>query len=168
MDLSGKVSACIDDGLASADVVILTLGLTECWQVKSNDRYAALGPESERDAIFPLVEFRATGFDENYDNLQAMVNAIWSVFPEKKIVLTVSPVALGRTWTGEDVVQANMQSKATLRAAVGEICRRFPAISYWPSFEYAMRGDVFKEDGRHVRDEAVRDIMTAFLEANGG
>ncbi len=135
VDLSDKVSACIDEGLASADVIIITLGLTECWRVKSNGRYAALGPESEGDEIFSLVEFRATGFDENYDNLQATMSAIWSAFPEKKIVFTVSPVALGRTWTGEDVVQANMQSKATLRAAVGEICRRFPAVSYWPSFD---------------------------------
>jgi hypothetical protein len=166
VDLSDKVSACIDEGFASADVVIITLGLTECWRVKSNGRYAALGPESKEDKIFPLVEFRATGFEENYDNLRATVSAIWSAFPEKKIVFTISPVALGRTWTGEDVVQANMQSKATLRAAVGEISRRFPAVRYWPSFEYAMRGDVFKEDGRHVRDDAVRDIVTAFLEAN--
>jgi hypothetical protein len=95
---------------------------------------------------------------------QTIVNAIWAKFPTKKIVFTVSPVALAETWTGEDVVRANLQSKATLRAAVGQLCWELPDISYWPSFEFAMIGDVFKEDGRHVKASAVEEIVGGFLQ----
>lgn len=165
VDLSAKVSACIDHGLKSADVIILTLGLTECWRVRSNGMHAALGPDSESDESYPLLEFRATGFAENYENLVVIVKAIWSSHPGKTIVLTVSPVALGRTWTGEDVVRANLQSKSALRAAVGELCREYPRLVYWPSYEFAMRGDAFKEDGRHVRDEIVREILFGFFDS---
>jgi hypothetical protein len=124
VDLSAKVSACIDQGLAAADVVILTLGLTECWRARSTGLFAALGPETDEDESFPLVEFHASGFAENLQNLLATVKAIWAAYPKKKIVLTVSPVPLGRTWTNEDVVRANAQSKATLRTVAGETCRR--------------------------------------------
>jgi hypothetical protein len=166
VDLSSKVSVCIDQGLAAADVVILTLGLTECWRVRSTGLYAVVGPKSEDDESFPLLEFHASSFSENIQNLLATVKAIWATYPKKKIVLTVSPVPLGNTWTGEDVVRANAQSKATLRAAAGELCRRFPRITYWPSYEFAMRGDIYKEDGRHVREDAVKEILSGFLDAH--
>jgi hypothetical protein len=164
VDLSDKISACIDEGLAACDIVILTLGLTETWRIKASGRYAALGPENERDEIFPRLEFRATGYQENYDNIRNTIERIWTVHPGKKIVLSVSPVALTRTWTDEDIVRANLQSKATLRAAAGQICRDYKEITYWPSYEYATAGDVFREDGQHVRPEVVDRIVASFLE----
>ncbi|MBV9990305.1 MAG: GSCFA domain-containing protein [Alphaproteobacteria bacterium] len=166
VDLSDKISACIDAGLEACDVVILTLGLTEVWRIKATGLYAALGPENEQDEIFPRLQFRATGYQENYDNLRATLMRIWAAYPDKKIVLTVSPVSLTRTWTDEDVVRANLQSKSTLRAVAGQIVRDFPAVTYWPSYEFAMTGDVFREDGQHVRPDAVDEIVAAFLKTH--
>ncbi|HTT99127.1 MAG TPA: GSCFA domain-containing protein [Rhizomicrobium sp.] len=163
-DLSDKVSATIDDGLSQSDIVILTLGLTEAWRIKASGLYAALGPENERDEILSRLEFRATGYRENYDNVQATIERIWAAYPDKTIVLSVSPVALTRTWAGEDVVRANLQSKSTLRAVAGQIARDYSQIVYWPSYEYAMTGDVFREDGMHVRSEVVDRIVAAFLD----
>ncbi|MBV8977655.1 MAG: GSCFA domain-containing protein [Alphaproteobacteria bacterium] len=163
MDLSAKIGHAIEEGLAAAQVVILTLGLTECWRLKSGGLHAAVGPDSEDDPAGKLLQFRPTGFDENYANLKATLDAIWSRHPEKKIVLTVSPVRLTRTWTDEDVVCANTQSKATLRAVAGQLCRELPRIIYWPSFEYASASDVYRKDGIHVREEVVGDIVSAFL-----
>ncbi len=163
VDLSNTVSATIDDGLEKADVVIITLGLTECWRVKHSDRYAALGPENEKDELFSLLEFRPTTFQENYENLNATLDSIASAYPEKKIVITVSPVGLVRTWSGEDVVQANLHSKSTLRSIVGQICRERPHVAYWPSYEFAAKGDIFQPDGLHVRADAVEQIVEAFL-----
>jgi hypothetical protein len=165
-DLSARLGRCIETGLESADVVIITLGLTECWQNSANGLYVALPPRDEKDEIFPRVKFRPTTFKENYENLGAIVDGIGAAYPSKQIVLTVSPVALSKTWTGEDVVVANLTSKTTLRAAVGQLCRERPQLIYWPSFEYAMGHDVFKEDGRHVREDAVERIVGAFLETH--
>lgn len=164
VELSDKIGRCIDDGLAQADIVIITLGLTEVWRIKSSGLYAALGPASEQDEIFPRLEFRATGYAENYENIRATLERLWAAYPAKKVVLTVSPVPLTRTWTNEDVVRANLQSKSTLRAAAGQICRDYTAVTYWPSYEYAMTGDVYREDGQHVRQDVVDKIVQAFLE----
>ncbi|HVU21250.1 MAG TPA: GSCFA domain-containing protein [Rhizomicrobium sp.] len=163
VDLSDRVSATIDDGLANADVIILTLGLTECWRVKQSGYYAALGPDSEADELFQLLEFRPTTFAENYENLSATLDCLACAYPEKKIVVTVSPVGLIRTWTDEDIVRANLHSKSTLRAVVGQICRERPHIIYWPSYEFAAKGDIFLPDGLHVRPDAVERIVEAFL-----
>lgn len=163
IDLSDTISAKIDDGLEKADVAILTLGLTECWRVKQSGHYAALGPENEKDELFSLLEFRPTTFLENYENVSATLDCIASAYPEMKIVITVSPVGLVRTWTGEDVVRANLQSKSTLRSVVGQICRERPQIVYWPSYEFAAKGDIFQPDGLHVRTDAIEEIVEAFL-----
>jgi hypothetical protein len=165
IDLSHKIDDCIDAGLAASDVVIITLGLTECWRNRENGLYVCMGPRNEKDEIFPRVKFHASTFAENYANMKATVETIWGAFPKKKIVLAVSPVGLARTWTDEDLAVANMHSKTTLRAVAHEICQAYPDIIYWPSFEFAQIEDVFAEDGRHVRLEAVDYIVTSFLEA---
>jgi GSCFA family len=162
------VDRCIDDGLAEADVVIITLGLTECWCECRTGLYACIGPESENSESFSRLKFHASTFAENRENLSATINAIRSIYPEKKIVLTVSPVRLHRTWSSEDIVVANAMSKATLRAVTGEICRADPSLLYWPSFELSTLGNIWKTDGVHVRSNAVKHIVSRFVQANGG
>lgn len=164
-DLSTKIGACIRDGLAAADVLIFTLGLTECWRDRQSGLFVCMGPGDLDDPLLQRVEFHASTFAENYSNLVAIVDRISTVFPNKTVVISVSPVSLGRTWTDEDIVVANMTSKSTLRAVVAEVCRQKPGIIYWPSYEFAAREDVFKEDGRHVQLDAVDRIVDSFLNA---
>ncbi len=167
IDLSDKLSERIDAGLASADIVILTLGLTECWRDRATGLHVCLGPASDTDEIFDRVTFHSTGFLQNYLNLKAVGEAIWARYPEKRIVLTVSPVALAQTWSGEDVVTATTYSKATLRSVAGQLAREDPRFLYWPAYEYARSHDVFEAHGRHVRPDAVRSIIEAFVAAYG-
>lgn len=164
IDLSAKVGRCIDEGLAAADVVLISLGITEAWKIRDSDLYACMGPIDEADERAPTMAFIPSGFVENQANLKAALEAIWSRWPDKKIVLTVSPVALGSTWKDQDVVAASLYGKATLRSVAGAICDEFPAVTYWPSFEFGMMEDIFVEDGRHVRAEAIERIVAAFLE----
>jgi hypothetical protein len=112
------------------------------------------------------VEFHSSTFAENYLNVITTIDRILKVYPQKRIVLTVSPVALSRTYTKKDVVVANMISKSTLRAVVAQVCAERPEIIYWPSYEFASREDIYKEDGRHVTDEAVARIVGSFLKAH--
>lgn len=162
--LSAKVSRCIDEGLARADVVLISLGITEAWRIRGTDLYACMGPRDRQDERFASLEFVPSGFVENHANLKAALQALWRRYPGKKVVLTVSPVALGSTWRDEDVVVASLYGKATLRSVAGAICEEFPQVSYWPSFEFGMADDIFKEDGRHVRLDEIEGIVDAFLE----
>jgi hypothetical protein len=166
LDVSGKIGTAIRVGLERADVIILTLGLTECWRNRANGMYVCRGPESENDELFSQLEFRRSGFVENYENVAATIDRILTLGTTKAIVLTVSPVPLQLTWTGQDIVVANMASKSILRAVADAVCRDRPQVLYWPSFEYASRRDVFCADGRHVREDAVADIVDAFTSAH--
>lgn len=164
--LSQRLDRCIDDGLAAADIIIITLGLTECWRNRATGQYVCMGPASEDDERAAWLEFHPSGFAENLDNIRATIDCIWGSWPNKKIVLTVSPVALGRTWSGQDIVVANSISKSTLRAAAAQICRDLPEVIYWPSYEYATSHDSFRSDGRHVQPATVEAIMAAFISAH--
>ena len=78
-------------------------------------------------------------------------------------MLTVSPVPLGRTFTDLDVVVANVESKCLLRTAAGEMARRFENVHYFPSFEICgASGEVYEDDGRHVRRNVVQQIVRLF------
>jgi hypothetical protein len=46
-------------------------------------------------------------------------------FPERKVIITVSPVALSRTFSDSDVITANTESKSILRAVAGALSRAF-------------------------------------------
>jgi hypothetical protein len=166
VDLSRRVGETIDAGLAAADLIIITVGLTECWRNRTNGMFVCLGPKFDNDETLERLQFHQSTYSENYDNAVAIVDQIHATYPSKQIVLSVSPVPLGRTWTGEDVVVANMTSKSILRAVVGQVCRERPHVVYWPSFEYAARRDVFAADGRHVVPKDVDEIISSFLAAN--
>lgn len=166
LDISDKIGTATMTGLEQADIVILTLGLTECWRNRANGMFVCRGPANETCELFSQLEFYRSGFAENYANVVTTVDRILALDATKTIVLTVSPVALKLTWTGQDIVVANMASKSILRAVADAVCRDRPQLVYWPSFEYASRRDVFSADGRHVREDAVADIVDSFTSAH--
>ena len=71
LDISTQIGDSIADGIRQADVIIITLGLTECWRNKANGLYICLGPKDRSDPTWDLVEFCPTGFAENYNNLSS-------------------------------------------------------------------------------------------------
>lgn len=165
-ELSETINKTVDAGLEAAEIIIITLGLTECWRNRSNGLYICLGPKSETDETLDRLDFHPSSYSENYQNLAIVMDKIRGAYPDKEVVLSVSPVPLGRTWTGQDVVVANMTSKSILRAAAAQVCAERPYIHYWPSFEYASRRDVYEADGRHVTYGHVEEIITSFIQAH--
>lgn len=94
--------------------------------------------------------------------------ATWG-WPDVRIVVTVSPVPLLATFTGEDIVSANCHSKSLLRAAAAEWSAQMTNISYFPSYEIVMNSDreqTWEPDGRHVKWAVVQEIMQAFRNAH--
>ena len=89
-------------------------------------------------------------------------------FPQKKIIVTISPVALKRTFSGRDIIIANMESKSIFRAVATSISREFSNVIYWPSYEIVLARDVYEEDGRHVTPDGVNAIVDQFLAVHLG
>ena len=88
--------------------------------------------------------------------------------PDVQILVTVSPVPLDATFTGTDIVLANIYSKSLLRTAAGEWSQGHGNVHYFPSYEIVMnsaREGAWFMDGRHVRPDMVAHIMQTFADA---
>lgn len=155
-----------------ADLVIVTLGLTETWYDRTTKLALTEAPSPrlikqypERFGLKPLF----------YQDCLAVLKSICALLqaqgkPHLKIVFTLSPVALRRTFTGQDVIVANMMSKSTLRSAVGELTGKVEGVDYFPSYEAAMLSDpllVWQADQRNVTDFVVAHIMGEFSRRYG-
>jgi hypothetical protein len=146
---------------------IITLGLVEVWYdnefgVYINEPMNFLkyykDDEEMRRRFMDRFTFRVLSYDEVYSVIYNMFSLFSDVSSGCKALLTVSPVALAGTFTGQDVLVANTYSKSVLRAAAEAICRKFDFIDYFPSYESVMlspRGTTWDDDGVHVRDEVV-------------
>ncbi len=153
-----------------SQVYIFTLGLTEVWKKKDNGRVACAEPGHCGGGGDEETEFFQAGFQENYNNLRRLIELIFERYPDRHIILTVSPVPLSRTYSGTDVFLATIENKSILRTVAGQLAREFPGrVHYFPSFELCALLEkfgikkVFKKDGRHVTDATVRMITDTFL-----
>jgi hypothetical protein len=157
--------------LRLADVVVVTLGLNEVWKDNATGLFLNSTP--------PLAAVRAhpgrfvlhiTTEQDDLDALEGLYAAIQRMRPGARFIVTVSPVPLDATFSGDDVVVANTRSKSVLRAAADRFCRGKPDVDYFPSFEMiglAPRAGAFAKDCRHVSDAAVGQVIAAFLAAHG-
>jgi GSCFA family len=149
-------------------VVIITLGLAEVWRDKVADVFLNHTPIPEalrthRDRY----EFHVTNFAQNLSNLEH-VHTLLSRFghPDVQTVVTVSPVPLMATFSGEDVVIANTYSKSVLRTVAQEWAAAHKNVHYFPSYEIVQNSDrlvTWEEDLRHVKGEVAKHIMKLFL-----
>jgi tetratricopeptide (TPR) repeat protein len=165
LDISRKLDACIREGIMTADVYVITLGLIETWRNKTNGLHACTYPGVGGGGGEAQTELHVAGFAENYENMRRVCELIFSRFPDRRMILTVSPVALERTFRDLDVVVANMESKTTLRAVAAQICRDFPQVHYLPSYELFVYHDLFHDNGRHAMRDAVETVVDLFAKS---
>ncbi len=166
-EVTAGLDAVIRAGLEAADVYILTLGLIEVWRNKRSGLISCMNPGYGGGGGGTETEFVNSGFSENYDNMRRAIELLFEHFPERQVVLTVSSVPLGATFTDADVFVANMESKSTLRAVAGQLAAEFDRVHYFPSYEICQMGNPFSPDGRHVRSDVVAMIVATFLRMFG-
>lgn len=167
--------AAVDAGMREirqADVVIMTLGLTESWRELKNGLVINRAPSGnflhKRKDLFDFVDF---GYEDVVSELRRLVDLII----EKRgagvrIVLTVSPVP-SSTFSDLDVVQTSTGSKSILRVAAETMRRTYDCVDYFPSYEMAMlspRHLAWNEDAVHVQMDMVRHITSTFMSAYYG
>ena len=147
-------------GAFVADVAIVTLGLIEAWYDAVSGTYVdfdtawARRPDRARFNFTRLDFAAAKTFVEK--TLTLLVDG------RRKVLLTTSPVVLGRTFTADDISVANAHSKAVLRAVAGEVSVAHRDVDYFPSYEIATitrRPEVWEDDLIHVNPNFVARIM---------
>lgn len=150
------------------DVFVFTLGLTEAWVDVRDGAVYPVAPGVSGGAFDPerhaFVNFSAGEVEEDLRRFFALAR---SINPAIRMVLTVSPVALAATATGDNVIVANMYSKSALRAAAGALASSDPAIDYFPSYEiitsHVMRSQFYNADMRTVSATGVDHVMSQFF-----
>ncbi|MBC7597988.1 MAG: GSCFA domain-containing protein [Polaromonas sp.] len=161
---------CVRRMFESIDVFVFTLGLTECWQHADLGHTYPACPGTVR-GIYDTNHhrFHNFGLTEVVADLEALIEVARTLNPVLKFIFTVSPVPLVATRTNENVIVASAYSKAVLRAAVGEVTKRYDFVEYFPSFEIisqpASFGQYLAADLRDANERGVGHVMSCFLSA---
>lgn len=150
------------------DLFVFTLGLTEAWVSRSDGTAFPTAPGTicgEFDAA--RYEFHNFGYPE----ITADMNRFWSglreINPRARLLMTVSPVPLTATASGEHVLVATTYSKSVLRAVAGDLARQLPDAWYFPSYEiissHPSRGMFYDPNLRTVNEFGVNYVMSHFF-----
>lgn len=147
-------------GLQRADVIVFTLGFVEAFRVRQFGGFAA----EYNTAFRSKLEFYNGDYEASYGAMIDACNRILGKYPDKRIIVTVSPIPLNRTFSDNDVITATMRAKSILRTVADKLEYEFENVYYWPSYEYVMwSGEGFRDnDLRHVRSDTVFEITSAF------
>lgn len=154
--------------LSQADVVVITLGLSEVWfdQIENEPLWRTMPErlyEPERH-IFKLVTVA-----ETEQALLDLDRLIQQYCPGLKVIFTVSPIPLLATFRNQSPITANQVSKSILRVSLDSFMTNFAIVAsgryfYFPSYELAfgLFGNPFEADNRHVRPDVASAILDIF------
>ncbi|WP_157960223.1 GSCFA domain-containing protein [Albibacillus kandeliae] len=163
--------AAVASVVASMDVFVLTLGLTESWIDRDSGLVFPSAPGVIAGAYDSTAHgFVNFGFAEVMDDLRAVIAVLRMVRADLRVILTVSPVPLTATATGGHVLSATTYSKSVLRAVAGELAATDPLVDYFPSYEIVAGlpfGPAnYQKNLRNVSDAAVARVMDLFFAAH--
>lgn len=163
------------DLLRQTDLLIFTLGLTETWVDRATGRAFPVCPgvvagtfDPQDHAWVNLTHAQVLA------DLVSCLTLLQAFNPAMHLLLTVSPVPLTATASGDHVLSATSWSKSTLRAAAGEFAASRPDVDYMPSYELITHpaaqplagGSWFDPNLRSVSAAGVARVMQFFLSAH--
>ena len=151
--------------IKEADTIVITLGLVECWFDKVAGLYTNQTPSVQMMKKFPeRFQFEILAPDVVGKEVQNLVELFLKYGKRgHKVMLTVSPVPIGRSFSGEDVIVANCYSKSVLRTYAEYIKQTYDHVDYIPTYEaitLSDRANTWTDDNIHVTNEAVESIIT--------
>jgi hypothetical protein len=163
------ISSVIRDAANMASVFLFTFGVTEIFQLKSNGRIAGQKPAHFGGGGVSESELYLSTFSENFENLVKLREIVKGINSNAEMIVTVSPVALERTFSHQDIVVANSEGKSILRAVLGEFSRLHDDVTYFPAYEMVTcLGEIafMPGDLRHVKRAVVDMITQTFVNAH--
>ena len=152
--------------IEEADVLLFTLGLTECWVSREDGAVFPICPGVMGGTFDPQrYSFVNFGAEEVIADLRAFLSEARAINPALRVVLTVSPVPLAATAEPRHVWTSTTWSKAVLRVAAEAVTDA--AAAYFPSYEIitspAARGAYYGDDLRSVTPAGVDHVMRMFF-----
>lgn len=165
--------ACVRQAFESLDVFVFTLGLTETWVSRRDGAAFPLCPGVAGGNFDPAAyRFHNLRAAEVRQQLGSFIERLRCVNPRARVLLTVSPVPLTATASGEHVLAATTYSKSVLRVAAQEAADELPEVYYFPSYEIVTgpqaRSRFYAENLREVTPEGVARVMALVLRTLAG
>lgn len=138
--VDAQAAANMRTTIGQGGVLIVTFGLSFVWVDKTINQVVT---DPTQKAGLRLITadparfvMEPTGVAENVDAMAATLNAVRRINRNIKIVMTLSPVHMGRAICDYPPAAADAISKSTLRCAIHEIMSlRLHNVFYFPSFE---------------------------------
>lgn len=157
------------EGIKECRVVIITLGLVESWWDASSGLYLNETPNQSLIKKYPnRFFFEVLSPEKVIESTQKIVNLIHKHGKQdNKVLITVSPVPIQRTFTTNDVIIANTYSKSVLRVAAEVAERTFDFVDYYPSYESVTLSNPeqsWLDDLVHVQNEMVNFNVSRMVE----
>lgn len=158
----------IAEAIRGTQVFVFTMGLTEAWQDRSSNVEYAVCPGTVAGRFDSEAHvFVNHGFAALMGDMTAALRLMYRANRSLKVLLTVSPVPLTATASGQHVLTATSHSKSLLRAVAAEIVATQARVDYFPSYEIithpAYRGRFFAPNLRSVLPEGVDHVMAQFF-----
>ena len=164
--------AAVRQAFGRAEVLVFTFGLTEAWLHRDTGTVYPTAPGTVAGDFDPEV-FAFHNFDmaEVLADFERVRSLLRARNPDMRFLVTVSPVPLTATASGQHVEVATAYSKAVLRAVCGSLVARHDDVDYFPSYEIitsqAARGQFYDANLRNVTERGVETAMRLFLQAQG-
>ena len=157
---------------SEVDVLVFTLGLTEAWVNTSSGTVYPTCPGVVAGTYDPAkVAFKNFNVLEIYEDMKAIRAFLAKRNPNFRMILTVSPVPLTATASGDHVLAATTYSKSALRAVCGLLAQEFSDVDYFPSYEIitapVSRGFFYEPNLRSVTELGVETVMSTFFTEHG-
>lgn len=157
----GEIADLYTSGLSGTNVVIVTLGLIECWADIESGLYLNQGPFHKLLSSSPeRFRFCQLTLEECLAQTRGIVEKLIRNGCSN-IILTVSPVPFAASFCPGDAVVSNTYSKSVLRVVADIVCSEYAGVDYFPSYEIVSSAGVrsFDADQRHVRQSVVEQVM---------
>ncbi|MBO9718292.1 MAG: GSCFA domain-containing protein [Pseudoxanthomonas sp.] len=152
-----------------SDLFVFTLGLTEAWADVRDGSVFPVCPGTRAGGTFDSGRhaFHNFTYPEILADFRRFEDLLREVNPGVRFLLTVSPVPLVATASGQHVLPATIHSKSVLRAVAGQLAQESRRIDYFPSYEIvsAFPSGIrhFEADLRSVKSSGVDCVMSHFF-----
>ena len=156
---------------SAAEVIVFTFGLTETWLHTATGTVYPTCPGTIAGDYDPAIfSFHNCEYGEICRHFSRFRDMMMALNPKVRFIITVSPVPLTATASGQHVEVATAYSKAVLRAACGRLSAEYDNVDYFPSYEIITSqrnaARYYNEGLREVTAEGVAAAMGTFLAAH--
>lgn len=163
--------SAVNRAMGQADVVILTLGLTETWEDRATGTVYPTAPGVMADPPGGAdIGLLTLSHDDVAGDLRAILAHLRGLNQGVRLILTVAPGPLVATAAGGHVLVATAACKAILRAAVATVMADDDGVDYFPSYEIitnpAARGGFFQPNLRSPTPKGIAVVLGHFLSAH--